>query len=56
MCYVLNYQQFAGEGYEIRVYRRREIDRGYYTAARRYEFYFRVHGQNNILRTSAASE
>ena len=31
------------------------INRGYYTAARRYEFYFRV-VKNNILRTSAASE
>ena len=31
----------------------KQINRGYYTAARRYEFYFRV--VNTILRTSAAN-
>ena len=31
-----------------------KINRGDYTVARRYEFYFER--QNNILRTSAASE
>ena len=33
---------------------RKKLHRGYYTVARRYEFYFRV--ENNILRKSAASE
>ena len=36
-------------------YTRRHIHRGYYTAARRYDF-LSSSGENKILRTSAASE